>query len=212
MKKILFVMILITTTTVIKSQKLIINDTVLKAGIYRTFEEFKYNNPSVELNHKVTTTKRGYGFMNAAGKVTYYRIEVYRKDAKLIGNVFGFCDGENVYINEHSPKIEPSVGFSKIEYFGKYCYYEGVIYSTVTTEWSNSAVNPSKTVSYGSLAEKIIDIYSGEVITLNDKKLREIIADDPELLKEFNKDSNKKKSLKDYIIRYMENKKNLVQN
>lgn len=205
MKKFLFVMIFITTTIVIKSQNLIINDTVLKAGIYRTFEEFKYNNPSVELNHKVTTIKRGYGFMNAAGKVTYYRIEVYRKDAKLIGNVFGFCDGENVYINEHSPKIEPSVGFSKIIYFGKYCYYEGV--SSSGRSMPNGA-----TVSYQSLAEKIIDIHSGEVITLDDKNLREIIADDPELLKEFNKDSNKNKSLKDYIIRYMENKKNLVQN
>lgn len=133
MKRILFIITLITVTYVTKSQNLIINDAAYKAGIYRTFEEFKYNNPSIDFNYEVTTKNRGNGSLNAAGQVTYYRIMINKKLGKSIGEVFGFCDGKNVYINESLPRLGPKTGFSKIEYFGKYCYFEDIICISVYT-------------------------------------------------------------------------------
>jgi hypothetical protein len=197
MKRILFLVTLITMTTLVKSQNLIINDTVYKAGIYRTFEEFKYNNPSIDFNYGITTKNRGYGFLNAAGQVTYYRIMINKKLGKSIGNVFGFCDGKNVYINESLPRLSPKTGFMRIEYFGKYCYYEDRFCTTVYTG--------NGTTQSCELDEKLININTGEVIRLSKKTLRELIANDTKLLNEFNEQSQKNKKLKEFAIRYIEN-------
>lgn len=113
-----------------------------------------------------------------------------------MGTVFGFCDGKHVYINELLPRLGPKTDFCKIEYLGRYCYYEDIhcmmFYNGPTTNENCS------------LDEKIIDIESGEVIRLDKKTLREIIADDTELLNEFNDELNKNKRIKDYLIKYLE--------
>jgi hypothetical protein len=36
---------------------------------------------------------------------------ISKKTGKSIGNVFGFCDGKNVYINDDSPRLSPSTEF-----------------------------------------------------------------------------------------------------
>jgi hypothetical protein len=198
MKKIILYSFLLGVTLITHGQRIITSDTIYKAGIYRTFQEFKYNNPSIGLNYKTSTTSSGYGFLNAGGRVTFYRIDIDRKTGKSIGNVFGFCDGKNIYINENNPVLGPKAEFSKIEYLGKYCYFESL--------YSQAFYNGVSSSTSASLDEKIIYINTGEVISLSKNKIQEIIADDKELSDMFNNESQKNKKFKEYIIKYLERK------
>lgn len=178
-----------------QSQNLIKDDTLYKAGIYKTFEEFKFNSPSIVFNYKINIKNKGYGTLGLEGRMDFYRIEIERKVAKSMGNVFGFSDGRNVYINEEYPQLGPRADFSKIQYFGKYCYFEGFAYTVVYT--------PSGSTTVAEVDEKMIDINSGEVIHLRKKTMRELLANDPKLLEEFNNETQKNKKLKAYAIKYI---------
>ena len=192
MKNILYFIVLIGVTFSSKSQSLIIDATVYKKGIYRTFEEFKYNTPSIEFKYKTITKERGYGFMNTGGQVTYYLIDIDRKLGKTIGKVFGFCDGKNIYINQYLQKLSPKRYFIKIDYLGKYCYYEDI--SCTTTPNGGSGC---------SLSKRIMDINTGEIIHLTKYTLRKLIAKNTELLKAFNEEPKKSKKIKQYTIQHI---------
>jgi hypothetical protein len=172
------------------------NDTWLKAGIYRNFEEFRYNNPSVEFNYQVSKKMRKYGDLRSSGRIPYYRLNIARETGKSIGKVFGFCDGTNVFINENNPDLGPKTEFVQIENLGRFCYFEDRKSTTIFI-----GTVPS-TLYY--IDRKIIDANTGEIVGLNKKTLQEIIADDDDLLEEFKNDPNKGKKLKEYLIKYLE--------
>lgn len=206
----------------VNSQNLIINDTIFREGIYRTFEEFKYNKPSIEFNYNLITKSRRYGLSNEEGEVPFYNIMINKKEGKSIGKIFGFCDGKTVYINENSSRLGPDTEFSKIEYFGNYCYFKYVKNRKVDKQKSRAErnmdnpkniyisnnvkriMNASTTVTEGRLVEKIINIESGEVISLSTKVLRELIANDKDLVDAFNKESQRSQKLMQYLIRYLD--------
>jgi hypothetical protein len=75
MKKIIPLLAVLLFTSMLAAQDLIINDTVYNAGFYTSFEEFKYNKPSIPFNYEtksVTYNARG-------GEVTYHRINLRRR-------------------------------------------------------------------------------------------------------------------------------------
>jgi len=172
------------------------NDTGLKAGIYRSFEEFQHNKPSVEFNFQVSKKMRKYGDLRSSGRIPYYRLNIEREMGKSIGKVFGFCDGTNVFINENNPGLGPKTEFVQIENLGQYCYFEDRKPTTIFI-----GTVPS-TLYY--IERKIIDTNTGEIIGLNKKTLQEIIADDSDLLAEFKNEPKKGEKLKEYLIKYLE--------
>ena len=119
-------LVLFLTLIDINAQNLIINDTIYRVGIYRTFEEFKFNKPSIAFNYNVVINIHSYSKFNIAQQIALYKIMINKKIGKSIGNVFGFSNGKNVYINDRSPKLSPKTDFSKIEYFGIFCYYNEI--------------------------------------------------------------------------------------
>ena len=172
------------------------NDTGLKAGIYRNFEEFRYNSPSVEFNCQVSRKMRKYGDLRSSGRISYYSLNIERDMGRSIGKVFGFCDGTNVFINENNPGLGPKTEFVQMENLGRYCYFEDRKPTTIFI-----GTVPS-TIYY--IERKIMDTDTGEIIGLNKKTLPEIIADDGALLAEFMNDPDKGKKLKEYLIKYLE--------
>jgi len=90
MKRIILFSLLVFIFLTVTGQNLIINDSVYKDGIYRTFEEFKHNKPSIEFNYNVIVKSRGYGLSNLADQVPFYKIMINKKEGKSIGKVFGF--------------------------------------------------------------------------------------------------------------------------
>lgn len=199
MKKLQIIIILLISVISANSQDLIIYDSTYNVGIYKTFEEFRTNSPSIPFNYSIKTRSMGYGFMNMAGTVTFYSINLDRKEGKSIGSVFGFCDGNSIYINEGYPQLGPRAKFSKIEYLGKYSYFKDVKCNSNYNSMNNTFVTSC------SLEEKVMDINdAGAVIRLTKKRLQNIIARDPEILKTFNQEKRKKKKLKEYLIKYLE--------
>ena len=171
-------------------------EVALKPGFYRNFQEFKTNNPSVAFNnYSLTTIPKGYGFLNSVGEVLYYRVNMDKNTAKTIGNVYGFCDGKNIYIIPEISVFKPKMNFTKLDYLGRYCYFEQLGYKSVSTLNGGTA-------SSTYLAEKALDINTGEIIFLSKKSLREIMAKDAQLLEDFTNETKKNKVLKTYLISY----------
>lgn len=170
------------------------NENHLVQGFYRNFEELKYNNPSVKFNYTINEKTRKYdGYSIAA-----YRVNIDRRDAKQAGKVIGFSDGKNLYLNESNSSLSSSTDFFKAEFIGKYYFFENVRLISVSTG--------TTVVTVPKIEQKIMDMNTGEVTILNMKTLQAMIADDEQLLSEFQSSSNKRQSLKEFLVRYMKEK------
>jgi hypothetical protein len=168
------------------------NENNYKPGVFKSFDEFKYGNPSVEFRFNVNNRKVDSG----KGQMFYYKLDIDGRRRKVLGNVFGFSDGKDVYIDIAYPKLASNSEFVKMEYLYKYYYYEYVKYIPIFTG-STGTVFPD-------LVQKLFDINTGEVFVLNKQTLREMLADDQSLLEEFNNISSKDKVLKEYLIKYLQ--------
>lgn len=65
----------------------VIYSTVFKKGIYRTFDEFKFNNPSIVDEFNVS---------NKRVSILDIKTGKYKKIKNR--NVWGFCDGEKIFV------------------------------------------------------------------------------------------------------------------
>ena len=165
----------------------------LKAGIYRNFEEFQRNSPSVQWKYSITPKSIGYGMFNAGGTIDAALLEMEKTERKAFGNIYGFCDGKSIYIcTEYKSGIylKKKTIFHKIEYLGKIVYYEDIYYA----QTGNGSVK--------QLSHKYMRIDHGTVYTLTKKVLKNLLKDSPKLLDEFENESNKNRVLKDYLIKY----------
>jgi hypothetical protein len=172
------------------------NTVSFEPGLYKTFEELKYNNPSVKLNFDITSKTQQVGIGKNAEKVTNYRLDLSRYKAKSIGTVYGFSDGSNIYFNVFSGKRAYGKDFVKVHMYNKYGYFASIDYRTIV---AGSVVTTSAYVVHN-----LIDMNTGEIIMLNNKKMREIMADDKELLDAFENESRKQIKMKEYILKYLE--------
>lgn len=189
MKKIIPLLAVLLFTSLLAAQDLIINDTVYNAGFYTSFEEFKYNKPSIPFNYEtksVTNNVRG-------GTVTYHRIAFKKKEAKALGVIFGFSDGKHVYILDEPREIIPNTKFMQIQKFGKLCYFERGI--------ARVGYNNSQTIY---LLPCLLNMESGEIIKVDKTTLPEIIADNKALLEAFEQEKKQYKVVKDYLLKYLE--------
>jgi len=200
MKKILASIALLILAISSFGQFKIVDDPALKKGIYRTFEEFKNNSPSLPLDFQVKTYKITSNDANSVAYLSFYNLHVKKKAGKAIGEVFGFCDGANVYINSYIPVLHPKASFYKIIYWGQYCYFENYskTYSGMTGYGGGVTIR---------IHGNIIDLSNGRVTEFDKDNFREFIADDEELLARYNDEKLKKhKKIKDYFFEYMDRK------
>ncbi|WP_108869775.1 hypothetical protein [Aquimarina aquimarini] len=174
----------------------------LKKGIYKNFDEFKYNTPSIKLDYEILVKNVKYGAIGNKKIITYYRLDVTKEQAKSIGTIYGFCDGKHVYINEYKVQLRPKTTFSQLDFVGEYCLYEGIGSTGMPT------VNNGFGIS--NRIYKILNINNRKVSVLTKRVLKKIISDDPKLLAEFKKRRKKYKILKRYFLKYFERKKTTV--
>jgi hypothetical protein len=170
------------------------NGNNLRAGIYRSFEELKYNNPSVEFTYGITAKSRKVN----QEQLDFYRMDIDKRKARDVGKVIGFSDGKDLYINGNSPSLRPAVEFVKAEILDRYYYFQDI----------ETIIIPSGTtvVTAPRLVQKIMDMNTGKITTLNNQNLKELMADNPPLVNEFDKETHKNRKLKEYLIRYLVDK------
>jgi hypothetical protein len=183
MKKVTIFISICLLTQMIYSQNLIIEDTnTLKKGIYKTFEEFKNNSPSIPLEFEILSGKILYGGLNIHND-TLYNLKVDKDKAQEIGLIWGFCDGKYAYINmqptmkrskttgNNIKVFKPYSQFDKILFLGRYCYFN-------TGQIGSNSVYPQHWVC-------AIDFNTGKEIYLDNSSLKELISKDKQLLEEF---------------------------
>lgn len=183
----------------------------LTTGIYKDFNEFISNKPSISLNEIFIDENeidlyydiRGFLIYEAKNiKLKTYRLKDISTKKKIeTKNYWGFSDGVNVYINSYSHI--PKHFFVKINLIGRYCYF---LQEGESSNYGSSTTGPS----YPTAAEYIINVNNGIIYKLDKNLLKVIIQKDQELLNEFNNDPDlKRKLLMDYIDKY--NKRHMDQ-
>ena len=181
-------------------QKLIHECDELKVGIYKNFNEFKTNSPSIEFNYQVICDTIRYKIPSTRKRLVRYKIDIDKKTSKTIGNVFGFCDGKHVYINDKNPRLRPRTNFSRIERLAPYCYFVVLdkAYMRGGGQYGGSFIS--------FVSEKLVNIDTGEILDFTRRNLREeILVHHEELLHAF--DNEKKYRpwlLMKYYLKYLE--------
>lgn len=159
----------------------IINTTSYKIGVYKTFEEFKYNSPSIVENY--TFEKKRLWLTDKTGK----KIKVRKKE------VWGFSDGSRVFVSWNK--------YNEILEKGRYCYFKE---KGTRIVFGFSAFPPMIIpIPLPYKDEFIINYNTGKTYLLSKKLLKKILkTDDPELLTEFINQQQKGKKLYEYVVKY----------
>ncbi|HMG88718.1 MAG TPA: hypothetical protein VK589_01625 [Chryseolinea sp.] len=159
----------------------ILNAPAYQKGVYRTFDEFKYNRPSI-VDHY------------AIGKKAILITEGTGKSRKLKKHeVWGYCDGSRIFVRWRK--------FNELVEKGRYCYFkETGTRMTYVVSGIPLMIIPVPT-PYKD--EVIVNFNTGTSYRLTKKLMREILeADDAELLEMFTKERGKGKKLFDYVVKY----------
>lgn len=206
MKKIFLLLCPLFVMQLANSQKLIIDaGTVLKRGIYMTYDEFKYNSPSMPLDFEIIDVDAGQ----------YYNLKADKEKFNQIGVVWGFCDGNNTFINRDfnmSRKriFRPQSQFNKILYLGRYSYF-----LTLSTIRHIDQLNTFQYLPY------VIEFNTGEELCLNceinfgfikQSQFKKILTKDSELWVEYKSDKSKEDLFLKYIKIYSERYRDEVLN
>lgn len=192
----------------------------LKRGIYKSFQEMKNNSPSlgtefiVEVETVLASSNYhwfagSYGFYTRDAKAKIYKLKgADSKKIKELENAWGFCDGKYIYIRYNFHEIpfdirsmNNPVKFSRLYPTGKYFNYYQVEQRITVTDFTHN-----KKGSATILEPYTLNFETGEIIKLNEKNVKKILEDDPELLNTFSEDKKSASKMLFYLEEY--NKRN----
>lgn len=146
----------------------------LNDGIYRTFEEFRVNDPGIPLDrirdqqglavHDIRTLVSKLYWQPDTGAV-----QVIRAD-----NVWGFCQNDVIYIAAGN-------GFYRIGLMGSLGH---MVYEVTYRDW-DPYMNPYGGMTHTALAHLLLDMNTGAFLNFNSGGMAEALKADPLLLEEF---------------------------
>lgn len=177
------------------SQKLITDDSLnLKKGIYKTFDEFRSNSPSIPLDYEIIKVND-----------IAFQLKIDKEKTDYYGAIWGFCDGKKVYINldfdmSGRSRFRPYSYFGILQNIGRYCYFlfPQVAYTNINAMIINGR-NP---------LPHVVDINNGKVLCLNcdmnagflkQSHFKKILTHDPDLWTIYKND----KSNGDLFLKYI---------
>jgi len=187
--------------------------TSLKKGLYKNFEEFVSNNPSIPFDEKNLEFEEDQEEL--IDGITPKLFVVYGREIKLpvfrivdkgtnkrikTKSTWGYCDGTKVFINSytHIPKHY----FVELLLIGRYCYFIQVGYTSIYQPY-NKVITPFNAVK--TVEEYVINLNNGKIFNLDKSLLKIILNDDQELLHKMNNDLGVDRYLLiDYIKAYNE--------
>ena len=190
MKYIALIVIILSFPLVSAGQQLITDSgSDLKKGIYKDFYEFKYNKPSLKFD---------YHFRPSKYASTYFNVSIDKESAKSIGEVYGFCNGKEIYL-AFGQKLNSHTLFIRLAYIGRYCLYW---YTT-----NNNVVVPINGISYILPLGKtdhisILDMNTGKRESLTNTRLKSILKDDPDIYNRYLSDAHYLENRAKYLVEY----------
>ncbi|QHS61664.1 hypothetical protein [Chitinophaga agri] len=164
-----------------------------KKGVYKTFQEFRANNPSVTgtLVVKNRTPAAQVYLLSAPNEL---RIIDSTGQEQKVRKFWGYSDGVSIYIKDN--------GLNKLEEIGYYCLYR---INAITSAPANRATEgmvfnntPPPTAD-----KRVLNLATGDVYDLTLFNMRRyILPNDTALLREFNDDKQNKNKLVYYIQKF----------
>ena len=170
------------------------SEQTLKSGYYKSLEEFQNNSPALEWT-KPEMESKFHRYDWNKGLVVLERLKMDKKESKKIGKLWGFFDGNEVYINtglqfgqeNKLPRQKPrKAKFAKLEILGDYAYYKSIYYINYPMDMgrvNGGGVWRSDPV----LDQRCLNLKTGEHFPLTKKNMRNMLQDSPDLLAEFKK-------------------------
>ncbi|WP_343691456.1 hypothetical protein [Chitinophaga sp.] len=162
-------------------------------GLYKSFEEFRNNEPSETGNIviKGKTTAAQFYLLSPATELV-----AVGNDGKehKIKKYWGYCDGTNLYVRDN--------GLQKIEEVGYYCLYQVRAITASTPNAATGGMVFSNTPP-AVVSKKVINLVTGNFYDLtlyNMKKF--ILPQDSALIREFYQDPRNKERLVYYIQKF----------
>lgn len=169
----------------------ILDAATINAGVYRNFEEFKYNRPAIR-DHYTVGKRRIWVTDAATGKTRKLRRD----------SVWGYSDGNHVMISHRQ--------FREITLKGRYCYFEerGVRLMFIIGPYPPFVCPPIPVPYHHRL---IVNFNNGNRYYLRKRLMKKILRhDDPELLAQFKKEHGKRQKLQQYVALYNTRNKGLI--
>ena len=179
----------------------ILIDSLLVEGIYYSFEEFKQNNPSKKEAFSMEETKEGYRIINTKKQLSYF-LNLNQVSKINMKNVWGFCDGENVYRKQYSKKLLKRQVFNRIEYYGRYCYFTEIETINYPVPLGASPVTAGG-LRKNNLVAKVINMNNGKDYFLK-QTIEMILERDEELYAIYKSSEKTMENLKSFLIQYCE--------
>ncbi|WP_143774213.1 hypothetical protein [Niastella vici] len=165
---------------------------IKRNAVFLSFEEFKNNTPSIHPIHifleQTAEDEYTLKYQDSTGNTEKYK-----------RSVWGFSDSEDVYIryNKH---------YAKFMAIGRICVFKYLQESQ--TQWSASQPGFASVRYKTKEVEKsyILDVNTGDIITLKVSAVKKLIADDTELLAEYDQlpEYNQERDKLTYITKYNE--------
>lgn len=172
----------------------IFKDSSKVEGLYLSFTEFKYNNPSIKCNVRAKESKKVHGFFES---YVQYKMQIEDSTNVKKKQIWGFCDGIDVYKAEELSIDKYSRIFNKMELLGKYCYYNTISISIGTYPGGGGGAT-------NNLTPYVLNMNTGFEYELNKENVEEIIRRDEQLFAEYKADKGRRKKYYYYIKKYCE--------
>jgi hypothetical protein len=198
MKSVIYISLLL-ISYLSNGQNGILNDSILKPGIYLTVDQIVNNRPipAPNLIFEKDSVHTMVNWKNT--DINIYHLKLSWQQAEQTtkqGGILGFCDGENIYLSSTFKKSDRGRSFYKAEKICHFLYYEGI-----SLVYINSRPDPFDNSSHYS--QSIVDLNKKELnIDVNNSKFKKIISDNPKLLDEFKNDDDKSTVYKEYLKNY----------
>ncbi|MCU0325673.1 MAG: hypothetical protein MUF45_10530 [Spirosomaceae bacterium] len=163
-----------------KTKNILKADT-MRVGFYKSFADFYNNTPRSIENISISALNKK--------NVLFKMID--NTSSKRIKNYFGYCDGENIYINAFAYGQTVSNYYAKVLSVGKYLLLDDTYIDPVT-----SAVAVNFGLLGGLVAAStakrgiVIDIETGLSIVLSEKSFKAILKDHEDYLQRYEKMNN----------------------
>ncbi|MBO9595182.1 MAG: hypothetical protein J7599_19920 [Niabella sp.] len=213
-------LLLLFITTAVNAQYPILEQTSYKRGLYRSFEEFKNNNPSLPLTYQIFSEDTKPSLFDKRVQ-RLYELEIRKKEGRKIGRVFGFCDGRYIYIWTPSYKkdafplfpegpVGPNARFAKLLILDTLSYFEDL--GATAPAGAPLVAGPYGTMYGGAnpslyVRGNLLDLGTGNITELTKGRLKELLKNDPELSAVFEKESGKQRKLGEYLMYYTARKR-----
>jgi hypothetical protein len=168
-------------------------------GIYRAFEEFRRNSPSItqEFVFAKTSSNPNKPYLEAE-KDQLQLVDPRGRKSRVLDKIWGFCDSSGVYLY-FEDTYQLGKRYNPLSNIGRYCYF---VDEYDLKEKSGARSASSKKANKRIRLEYVLNINNGEVYEFSVDALRQILSKDAELLKQFEKEAKPGHVKYQYLLQF----------